>query len=146
MQSQLLQKSYMDFLFLNWKEVVPSSWQFHYLVLWLCRKCIYACMHVSMNTRSNPHIILRISYCFIDKNIAKCCSHNLFLHSALVLSRKVPRSVKGIKVKSFYLADYFLLSVRCTWFVGKSTWWITYLNIMLKPHQWTSFNLTLWCI
>lgn len=27
-----------------------------------------------------------------------CCRHNLFLHSALVLSRKIPRSVRGIKV------------------------------------------------
>jgi hypothetical protein len=30
----------------------------------------------------------------------KICRHNLFLHSALVLSRKIPRSVHGIKVTS----------------------------------------------
>lgn len=31
------------------------------------------------------------------------CSHNLFLHSALVLSRKTPASVRGIKVAIFSL-------------------------------------------
>lgn len=34
----------------------------------------------------------------IHDSICTFLSHNLFLHSALVLSRKIPRSVRGIKV------------------------------------------------
>lgn len=44
----------------------------------------------------------------------KCCRHNLFLHSALVLSRKVPNSVRGINDA----CRYFLIESGLALFVA----------------------------
>ena len=105
MQNPILQKSCVDSLFHNSKEMVLLVLQFPSLVLWLCRKFL-------MSMRSayfSMHFSKKYSLlCWLS---CTCCRHNLFLHSALVLSRKIPRSVRGIKVKlrSLQLATFHII-------------------------------------
>ena len=84
-------------LFHNSKEMVQLVLQSLCLELWLCRKL----------TVSSP-IFIRDFFSLIKI----LCDHfffhrhNLFLHSALVLSRKIPRSSTGIKEACrFYLIE-----------------------------------------
>lgn len=89
MRSPILHKFCVAFLFLNSREVELLSLQFHFLVLWLCRKF----NHVFLNQLLVDQFFNSYLYWYLF-----ACRHNLFLHSALVLSRKIPRSVYGIKV------------------------------------------------
>lgn len=91
MQSLLLQKFWTGCSFPNSKEMVLLVLPFHFLVLWLCRMFL-ATLYI------NSDSFLFISLCSLLLALSTCYRHNLFLHSALVLSRKIPRSVRGIKV------------------------------------------------
>ena len=78
-------------------------------------------MHISSSCHEHVFICLQLVICWLkpkevlvylsitNKQLIGC-RHNLFLHSALVLSRKTPSSVRGIKVKvtSYWLAKYIV--------------------------------------
>jgi hypothetical protein len=65
-----------------------------------CRTLLHTYIHTYATINQLIHTTNQlINYCMH----LYICSHNLFLHSALVLSRKTPASVRGIKVAIFSL-------------------------------------------
>jgi len=70
--------------------MVLLVWQFHFSVLWSCRMCFMCNLFMFSCICKTPLKFSRLLW--------HPCRHNLFLHSALVLSRKIPRSMHGIKV------------------------------------------------
>ena len=83
--------------------MVLLVWQFHFSVLWLCRMCFML------------NLFMFSCICKTTLKFAKLLwnnsRHNLFLHSALVLSRKIPRSVHGIKVNMMSIPPWACLCI-----------------------------------